>query len=72
MYKGDQQYCFVKCLYYFTLYKLCIFVYLSLVLHPTVFDTRMEPWNVFMYMNLCMYVYMHVCYHHAQLTDKQF
>jgi len=29
-------------------------VYLSPVLHPTVFDTRVEQWNVFMYTNLCM------------------
>jgi hypothetical protein len=72
MYKGDQQYCFVKCLYYFTLFKLCIFVYLSLVLHPAVFDTRMEPWNVFMYMNLCKYVCIYSCVLSSHSTDWQF
>ena len=68
MYEDYLQYCFVNCLYYFTLHKMGIFVYLSLVLHPTVFDTCTEPWNVFMYVNLCMYV----CMLSPHSADRQF
>jgi len=62
MYKDDLQYCFVKCLYYFTLYKLCIFM--CHLFYMLLFLTHF--WNHGMYLcttgiYVCMYVCMYVC-----------
>jgi len=61
MYKDDPQHFSVKCLQYLTVSKLCIFVYLWPVPHPTVFVTNLWVHGIYKYTRVSVHVCMHAC-----------
>jgi len=56
MCKDDLKYWFVNFFLPFNIVKLCIFVYLCLVPHPTVFVTHLWKHGTYIHMCICMYI----------------